>query len=207
MIKSHKQLKFYIKADAIMNEQVFPHGLIRRFLFPSLIERFMLIMRKTEYYQYKRTVSCFYAPIYVYYRIRYHYLSMRTGFDIPLNTLGYGCRIGHLSPIIINGNTKIGNYCSLSNNIVFADGCPKVIGNDVFIGSNVVFAKSLTVADGCKISSCSFLNKSAVEVNILWGGLPANAIKKTTSWTDEEPYKTSKERCEHLRMEMFGVNG
>ena len=202
MIKSRKQLKFYIKADAIMNEQVFPQGVIRRLLFPSLIERFLRTMRKTEYYQHMKTVSCFYAPIYIYYRIRYHYLSMKTGFDIPLNTLGYGCRIGHLSTIIINGNTKIGNYSCLSNNIVFADGCHKVIGNDVFIGSNVVFAKSLTVADGCKISSCSFLNKSALVANMLWGGLPANTIKETEPWTAEEPYREEKSRCENLRIKM-----
>ncbi len=78
-----------------MNEQVFPHGFLKRLLFPSLIERFMRVMRKTEYYQYRQKNSVFYKPIYLYYRIKYQHLCMKTGFDIPLNTLGYGCRIGH----------------------------------------------------------------------------------------------------------------
>mgnify|MGYP000115518614 CR=1 FL=1 len=170
MITSRKILRFYIAADAIMNEQVFPHGWLKRLLFPSLIERFLRTMRIAEYYQYMKSKSIIYLPIYLWYRIKYHRLVEKTGFDIPLNTLGYGCRIGHLSSIVINGNTKIGNYCSLSNNIVFADGWPKKIGNDVFIGSNVVFARTLTIADGCKISSCSFVNRNVLENNILVGG-------------------------------------
>ena len=32
MITSRKELKFYLKADEIMNEQVFPQGFIKRLL-------------------------------------------------------------------------------------------------------------------------------------------------------------------------------
>lgn len=170
MITSKKMLRFYLAADAIMNGQVFPHGRLKRLLFPSPIEKFLRTMRRAEYWHYRKTMSPLYQPIYLWYRMRYHRLVIKTGFDIPLNTFGYGLRIGHLSTIVINGNTKVGNYCSLSNNIVFADGHPKTIGNDVFFGSNVVLAKSLCIADGCKISACSFVNSNALIPNLLLGG-------------------------------------
>ncbi len=105
-----------------------------------------------------------------------------------------------LSTIIINGNTKIGNYCCLSNNIIIADGHPKKIGNDVFLGSNVVLAKSVIIADGCKISSNSFVNRNALINNVLLGGVVAQEIKSIIAWTEEEPYKTEKARCENLKI-------
>lgn len=60
MITSRKELKFYLKADEIMNEQVFPQGFIKRLLLPNPIQKFMRCMRKLEYYDYKRKLSPFY---------------------------------------------------------------------------------------------------------------------------------------------------
>lgn len=200
MIDSRQKLSFYIKADAIMNDQVFPHGWVKRLLFPSLIERFLRVMRKLEYYDIVKKTNPLGLIPYVYYRRRYERLKERTGFDIPPHTFGYGVRIAHLSTIVINGATKIGNYCCLSNNIVFADAQKKIIGNDVFIGSNVVFAKETTVADGCKISACTLQNTCAKEVNML--GVISKPLKKTTPWTHQEPYREEKDRVEALRRKM-----
>lgn len=170
MIDSKKKLKFYIKADAIMNEQVFPQTRLKRLLFPSIIEKFLRTMRKLEYYKNTKT-RCVLAYIpFLYYKRKYEALKVRTGFDIPPNTFGYGLRIGHLSTIVINNATKIGNYCSVANNLVIADGHRKVIGNCVQFGSNVVICKKLSIADGCKLSSCSLLNRSIKDKNMLWGG-------------------------------------
>lgn len=141
MITNRKELKFYLVADSIMNEQVFPQTRIKKFLFPSLIQRFLRTLRITEFYYYKSQKSKFFLPLYLYHKLKYERIKNKTGFDIPLNTIGYGCRIGHLSTIIINGSTKIGNYCSLQNNIIIADSLPKQIGNHVQISSNTVIAK------------------------------------------------------------------
>lgn len=40
----------------------------------------------------------------------------------------------------------------------------------MFIGTNVVLAKTVKVPDGCSISAVSFLNKSIDGENQLWGG-------------------------------------
>lgn len=202
MIDSRKKLHFYLKADAIMNEQVFPHGWIKRLLFPSLIEKFLRTMRKLEYYDYVRKLNCIAILPFLYYRKKYEKLKERTGFDIPINTFGYGVRIAHLSPIIINGNTKIGNYCCLSNNIVIADATKKVIGDCVFIGSNVVIAKSISIADGCIISACTLQNQSISKKNCLWGGVISRHLKQCRPWIEQEPYYTEWKKCEELRKKM-----
>lgn len=194
MIKSWKELKFYQKADDIMNEQVFPQSFLKRLLMPSIIRNYLRVMRYLEYFDYKKDNNKFFLPFWFYYRLRYEKLKMKTGFDIPIGCLGYGARIAHLSPIVINGNTKIGNFCCFSNNIVFADAQEKNIGDDVFIGSNVVFAKKINVADGCKISSSSLQNKCADVPNMLWGGVISVPIKPCIPWTESEPYKTEKKK-------------
>lgn len=202
MIRNKKELKFYLYADKVMNEQVFPQNFIKSLFFPCLIQKFLRTMRYAEYWKYKKEKNIIFLPIYIYYAHLYHRLKMKTGFDIPLNTLGYGVRIGHLSTIIINAATKIGNYCSLANNIVIADGNPKHIGNHVQIASNVVIAKEITIADGCKISACSFLNKKALINNQLWGGVKAIPIKECSPWTTEEPYHSEWLKCEIMRMKL-----
>lgn len=171
MITSKKELKFYMKADEIMNEQVFPQTIIKKLLFPSVIKRYLKALRKCEYYHNLKKRSYFQNLVYIFHRVLLYHLGLRTGFEIPMNVIGYGCRIGHCSSLIINGNTRIGNYCALSNNITFADGNPKVIGNQVFIGSNTVVAKCVTIADGCRISACSMVNKDCqIPLQLLGGG-------------------------------------
>lgn len=200
MIDTRKKLKFYVQADDIMNEQVYKSSFWKRMLMPSLIRKFMHTLRYLEYYENAKESNPFLYPIWFFYRLRYERLKERTGFDIPTGTLGYGARIAHLSTIVVNGNTRIGNYCCFSNNIVFADAQPKTISNDVFIGSNVVFAKAITIAVGCKISACTLQNKSSVKKNMLWGGVPSRELKPCEPWTSSEPYCSERKRCEDLRI-------
>lgn len=199
MIPNLKTLRFYIQADAIMNEQVFPHGFLRRLLFPCPIEKFLRTLRIAEYLNYKSHRNILWTPLYLLYKQKYQKISVRCGYEIPLNSLGYGCRIGHRCGIIINGATKIGNYCCLYR-CTFADGNPKQIGNHVFIGTNVVVCKKTNIADGCFISAMSLINKDIKSPCQLWGGVPGKLLKDGIApWTEEQPYKDEYERCEELK--------
>lgn len=202
MIRSRKELKFYIKADEIMNEQVFPQTWWRKILLPSPIRKFLKTYRKCEFYKYKAKRNKLYALPYLIYMCKYEKWKRITGFDIPLGVLGYGVRIGHCSPIIINGNTEIGNYCCLQNSITIGDGNKKIFGDDVYIASNVTIAKGITIPNGSMISANSFVNKSVDTEYCLIGGVPAKVIKQTLPWTEEQPYKDERERCEKLKKEM-----
>lgn len=142
--------------------------------------------------------------MWLWYKTRYNRLGIKNGFDIPINTLGYGCRIAHRCGIIINGNTKIGNYCCLYR-CSCADGNPKRIGDNVFIGTNAVIAKKVTIANGCSISAMSLVNRNFLIENNLLGG-PAHNLKLSRPWTEEQPYKDEYERCERLRKELGLLN-
>lgn len=205
MIKTLKDLRFYMMADAIMNEQVFPQGIYKYIDYKrNLIHRFFKTLRLTEYLcncKYHKLLS----PI-KYLMLRHYYrLCAKTGFDIPLNSLGYGCRIGHLSTIVMNNSTKIGNYCCIHNNIVFGDANPKVIGDHCYIGSNVTFAKAVTLAEGCMVSSNSFVRYSCLKPNTLLGGAISKPIKQHARWTDEPVYHDEYLRCEQLRKQMYKI--
>lgn len=54
MIKSKKELEFYIMADYMMNRGYFKPSLkqrIKNFLFPDYIMQYIISMRKVAYYQ------------------------------------------------------------------------------------------------------------------------------------------------------------
>lgn len=101
---------------------------------------------------------------------------------------------------MLNGATKIGNYCCLMNLTTFADGDLKEIGNECYIATNVVVAHRIKIADGCKISACSFVNKSFDTKNMLIGGVPAKVLKACEPWTQE--CREDVELCERLRKNM-----
>lgn len=66
MIQNRKELKFYLYADKVMNEQVFPQNFIKRLLFPCLIQKFLKTMRYAEYWKSKKDKRIIFLPIYIY---------------------------------------------------------------------------------------------------------------------------------------------
>lgn len=199
MIKSKNDLKFYLKADEIMNEDVFHRSLWGRIFYPPQIKKYLHALRHLEYYNHRKK-NIFIYPLFLYYHIRFDRLGYKLGFEIPPYSLGYGVRIAHHGSIVMNGSTKIGNYCCINNLVTFADGNPKNIGNRVFIGTGCVICKNVTIADGCKISACSLVNKNFLDKDILIGGVPAKKLLPCKPWTEE--YQERIDRCEKLRIEM-----
>lgn len=182
-IDTFRNLLLYIKIDGIMNEPYWPHGFIKRLLFPNPVEKFMKLMRIAEYLNLKEEKNKLWRPLYIFFKIKYLRASIKCGFEIPLHTLGYGCIIPHRCGIIINNNTTIGNYCCLYRS-TFADGHTKHIGNNVFVGTNVVVCNETNIADGCTISAMSLVNRSFEVPNQLVGGVPAKSLNKAyKSWT------------------------
>lgn len=199
--RSRKATLFYIQADRIMNRVAWHRSWFGRIFYPCKIRQYMTALRWLEYYSslpYKRNIV--YFLFHLYYHIRYDRLGYQLGFEIPLYSLGYGCRIPHSGSIILNGATKIGNYCCLMNLTTFADGNYKEIGNHCFIGTGVVVAKAVKIADGCHLSACSFVNKIFDIPNQLIGGVPAKVIKSCPPWSEE--CKSDVILCEQLKEQM-----
>lgn len=127
----------------------------------------------------------------------------RLGFEIPPESLGYGCRIFHFGSLTLNPSSRIGNYCCLHNSVTFAGGEPKRIGNRCFISTGVVIAKEVEIADDCTIGANSFVNSNFPKTNTLLGGIIAKELAESKpSWLAEGLYNDEWKRCEQLRVDM-----
>jgi acetyltransferase-like isoleucine patch superfamily enzyme len=96
-------------------------------------------------------------------------------------------------------SSVIGRYCSIANNVSIGIGEHKInrvstsslfyakpfetltegnctIGNDVWLGSNVVVRRGVTIGDGAVVGANSFVNKDVMPFEIV-GGTPAKSIK------------------------------
>lgn len=201
MIKTYKELQFCITADDIMNEQVYPTGLFSRIFCPCYIKSYLHSLRWLDYLRSNR--HWYNLPLYLYYRVRFHRLGYRLGFEIPPESLGYGCRISHFGSLTLNPSSRIGNYCCLHNLVTFAGGEPKRIGNRCFISTGCVIAKEVYIADDCTISANSLVNRSFEKCKTLLGGVTAKELATDKpSWLSEGLYNEEWKRCEQLRLDM-----
>nr|WP_256489335.1 acyltransferase [Pleionea sp. CnH1-48] len=90
-----------------------------------------------------------------------------------------------------SGGLEIGSNCSISANVQIythdsvnwatSGGTEKYeyaktrIGNNCYIGPNVVISKGITVGDGCVVGANSFVNQS-IEAGVKAAGNPAKII-------------------------------
>ncbi|MBV7529013.1 acyltransferase [Chitinophaga sp. sic0106] len=121
-------------------------------------------------------------------------------FDIGMNakvTIGSNGFINPFTNIIITDNLTIGDDVAISWNCQILDndfhevhyeGKKQksnniVIGNKVWIGSNVSIYKGAVIPDGCVVAANSVVRNSFSETNCIIGGNPAKVIKSNISWS------------------------
>lgn len=113
---------------------------------------------------------------------------MTLGFWIPPNVFGPGLSIAHIGSIIVNEFAEVGENCRISPNVLIGTSpaagyskdtqlVPK-IGNNVFIGPNVVIVGDIEIADGIAIGANSYVNRSFTERDITIAGNPAQKISE-----------------------------
>lgn len=114
-------------------------------------------------------------------------IEITTGISIPASAfIGHSFYIGHFGGIIINATSIIGNNCNLSQGVTIGvsglgvkRGVPK-IGNNVYIGANVVVVGEIVIEDNVLIAACSLVNKDVSENEVVLG-VPAKPISKISS--------------------------
>lgn len=114
-------------------------------------------------------------------------VEMTTGISIPASAqIGHSFYIGHFGGIILNAKTIIGNNCNISQGVTIGvsglrenRGVPK-IGNNVYIGANVVIAGNIYVEDNVLIGACSLVNTN-VAANSVMLGVPAVKVSEKSS--------------------------
>ena len=177
MIRSKKDLQYYLQADAIALQVEGKNPLFTI----NNIWLFQRLMRKCEYLLNTQKATGFWGRLrfgFFYYRFRK--LSYLLGFSIPLNVFGPGLAIAHRGTIVINGNTRIGANCRIHVcvNIGASGGLEKApqIGNNVYIAPGAKIFGNIQIADGITIGANAVVNKSFTKSNITIGGIPARKI-------------------------------
>lgn len=176
MIENKLDLKDYLEQDRIALHLTKKHPNF----FGDDIWKFQIALRKMEYA--KNTKKIF---RYIVYRHKYHKLSYKLNFSIPLNVFDKGLSIAHMGTIVVNSHAKIGKNCRIQEmvNIGSTNGSndSAKIGNNVFIGTGAKIIGGVTIADNVVIGANAVVVKDILEPGTTWGGVPARKISEHDS--------------------------
>ena len=191
MIKSRKDLKEYLEADAINYKVKFG---FRGFLLSLIsspvsdqkyIWKYIKAMRYAEYYINK--YHSYKTPFALYYLHKMRKYGRITGFQIHPGTIGKGVTIWHWGPIIIGGKSLLGEYCTLRPPILLGhkntDQPAPIIGNNVEINSGVKIIGAISIGDDVIIGPNAVVNKDVPSHSVVVG-IPARVIKSRNSIND-----------------------
>ena len=212
MILSKQELQFYIAADRIMNGLP-PRRSLKEFVLSIInpcvrgvgIIKYLRALRKCAYYRNTmRSVVSVRAIKMVWWHCRFDRLSLKLGFTIGPNSLGYGTVIPHFGTIVINGDARIGNYAVLHTSTCVAGG-DKEIGDFFYLSAGSQLVGRLSIGDGVSVAAHSLVNHSC-EGHCLLAGAPAE-VKKTDYplWVerDGETFLKRVESVEKLKNKMI----
>ena len=208
MIKSKKELRFYIQADRIIRGLP-PQKTIRERLSSIFaygggkILRFQRYMRIVSYYKSLERRNFIDYILWKLASLKFKRLSEDLGFSIGTDVFGYGLLIPHYGTIVVNEDVRVGNYCVLHTSTCIG-GANKVIGDALYLSAGAKIMGNLTLGNGVSIAANSLVNKSFGD-NILLTGMPG-AVKKDNypMWyeRDGEIFSMRVQRIEDLKKKM-----
>ena len=176
MIQTKKDLKEYLKSDQYALRQ---EGRRSPRFGRDEIWRFEILLRKAEYYTNNRK-NPINRILYVIYKTRFHRMSVKLGFSIPLNVFGKGLSIAHYGPIVVNSNAKIGDYCRIQECVTIGstggnDRAPQ-IGDFVFIACGARLIGDIRIGNNVAIGANAVVTKSCEKNHVTLAGIPAKVI-------------------------------
>jgi serine O-acetyltransferase len=182
MIQTRKDLNHNLNADKIALDISFNNTRLffKVLFFPNYIYKFQRLLRICEYHK-NNNKSLYHLIIFTFYYLKFHRLSVKLGFSIPLNVFGPGLAIVHYGTIVVSPNANIGSNCRIhpSTCIGASGGSSKapVIGDNIYIGPGVKIYGDIQLGNNIAIAANAAVNSNFLEDNILIGGIPAIRIK------------------------------
>lgn len=151
----------------------------RPHLFGDEIWKFERLLRKVEYYTNCKS-GLLSAVINKVYKFRFHKLSVKLGFTIPINVFEEGLAIPHYGTIVVHGSAKIGKNCRLQEGVTIGatNGSHEAarIGNNCYFGSGAKVIGAVTIADDVAVGANAVVTKDITEAGTTWAGIPAKKI-------------------------------
>lgn len=184
MIKTRKDLKFYLKEDfkasKLRTDNPFKLYLYRLYGFESPII-FNIIKRFRKYeWAYNNKESLWGKIRYLYLRFRFQRLSIKYSVSLHPNMIGYGFRIAHLGGRVAINVRTMGNYCTVTGGVSLGN---KDSESEILtVGNNVEFAVDAKafgnhiIGNNVRVAPCAVVTHD-VPSNCIVGGIPAKIIK------------------------------
>lgn len=205
IIKTRKELKFYIMADRIMNgfapKKTWADLLKVKIFNKEPIMDYLKCMRCLCYYEHKK--GFFNKLLYYYYKRTYNKYELQLRIHIDENTCGYGLVVPHADSFRIGGHNQIGNYAVIQGHS-YMTGSNCIVGDGLYLAIGAKMIGPLTIGDNVTVAANSLVNKSYGS-NLLLAGSPA-IIKKNdySAWyeRDGQKYVVRRKKVEELKREM-----
>lgn len=180
MIRTKKELEFYIKADYMMNRGYFKPSIIRKLknlISPDYIMNFLVCMRKVAYYSSIKRGGI----LLMIYKMKFKRLSLKLGFSIDPHVFGYGLVIPHYGTIVIGENNRVGNYAVLHTSTCITARSKK-IGDNFYLSTGAKVTTGDDIGNNVMVSANSVVTKGFPEGNVLLVGSPAQVKKYIPGW-------------------------
>lgn len=173
MIKTKKDLDYYIKQDSIACKGHDKH------LFLKWISRsdecyiflFVHALRHYEYYLNKDKSIWDYLPKLWYYWW-YRYLKLKSSLFVFPNTISYGFYPVHQGFIRIAKFAHIGKNCTVLPMVLMGKKSPEIENPDIYIGDNCYISTGVTILGPIKIGNNVTIGAGSVVVN----DIPDNTV-------------------------------
>ncbi len=182
MIESKRDLREWLHADSRNYQNVVRFKFNRFALSPIsdqvYIWKYIKTLRHVEYYLSKNNLLFLMLRFWHLRKLRkYAYM---TGFQIPPLTVGKGLTLWHMGGVVINGNARLGEKCTIHPDVVIGhksrgDGAP-VIGNNVTIYSGARIIGDIRIGNNVEIAPNAVVIKDVPD-NVIVGGIPAYVLK------------------------------
>ena len=205
MIKTKKELDFYIKADRIMRglplKPSLKEKLVSYFNGGGIID-FQRLMRKYSYYSNISNPNIIQKIKCNYYHYLYKKISLRLNFSIGPDVFGYGLLIPHYGTIVINSKARVGNFAVVHTCTNIAG--KKIVGDALYLATGSQIVGDITIGDNVSVAANSLVNKDC-DSNTLVGGVPSRVLRNNyPAWyiRDGKTFEERVYRVERLRKEM-----
>ncbi len=188
MIRTYRDLLFYLKEDACVNEVTsyvkyfvgIIYGLEGCHAF-----RYLRTLRYCEYYSNKK--GLFMRVMFYISKIKLSRLGFRYNIHIRLNCCGYGLKIVHLSGGCHILNVKrVGNYCSFNCGTVLGSTNPEsrpIVGDYVSFMPGAKAYGAITIGNNVFVASNAVVTKD-IPNNVIVVGIPARILK--ANWMNSQ---------------------
>ena len=191
MIKSRKDLKFYLQEDGWrngVNYRTFSGRLkfYAKLMFGSESARafnYLKYLRHYECYFNNSSSNIIFKIISFYYKIRLYKLGAKYHIQLLPNTCGYGLSIPHLSGgggMLLNVK-HLGNYCGVNSGVLLGNIDNQenriIAGDFVAFGPGSKAFGKLTIGNNVFVAPNAVVTKDIPDNSIV-AGVPARIIKE-----------------------------